>query len=130
MVIDKVVDYFKEKPVTLVYLFGSYAKGTPSSESDVDIAVMTDSNFEIDLWKWRTDLVMILGKEVDLIDLKTANIILKKQIVQSGNCIMGDESLAVDFKYQTIVNYAQYLDDVSPVKNMIKQRGFVWKGER
>lgn len=32
-----VTDYFKDKPVKKVYLFGSYARGEADEESDVDL---------------------------------------------------------------------------------------------
>jgi predicted nucleotidyltransferase len=36
--IQKVVaDYFKDKPVKKVYLFGSYARGEANENSDVDL---------------------------------------------------------------------------------------------
>ncbi len=34
---DTVTDYFKDKPVEKVYLFGSYASGEAKEESDVDL---------------------------------------------------------------------------------------------
>lgn len=37
-----VADYFKDKPVTKVYLFGSYARGEANESSDVDLLVEYD----------------------------------------------------------------------------------------
>lgn len=34
-----VTDYFKDKPVKRVYLFGSYARGDADENSDVDLLV-------------------------------------------------------------------------------------------
>jgi len=34
---DTVTDYFKDKPVKSVYLFGSYARGDAEENSDIDI---------------------------------------------------------------------------------------------
>lgn len=31
-------------PATKIYLFGSYAYGTPTDESDVDLCILTDEN--------------------------------------------------------------------------------------
>jgi len=39
-----VQDYFKDKPVKKVYLFGSYARGEADENSDVDLLVEYDSN--------------------------------------------------------------------------------------
>ena len=37
-----VADYFRDKPVKKVWLFGSYARGEESEESDVDLLVELD----------------------------------------------------------------------------------------
>ena len=31
-------------PATKIYLFGSYAYGTPTDESDIDLCILTDEN--------------------------------------------------------------------------------------
>ena len=39
-----VQDYFKDKPVKKVFLFGSYAKGIATENSDVDLLVEYDDD--------------------------------------------------------------------------------------
>ena len=41
---DTVTDYFKDKPVKSVYLFGSYARGEAREGSDVDLLVSYDDS--------------------------------------------------------------------------------------
>lgn len=71
--IKKIVqDYFKDKPVNKVYLFGSYARGDAKEDSDVDLIV------EVDDTKKRLSLFGFLGlqlgienflnKKVDLVE--------------------------------------------------------------
>jgi len=59
----------------LVFLFGSYLKGTPEEASDIDLAVIPLTDMGIDerteFWqsnrpKWEKKLTERLGKEVDL----------------------------------------------------------------
>jgi uncharacterized protein len=67
-----VQDYFKDKPVNEVYLFGSYARGDAKEDSDVDLII------EIDDTKKRLSLFDFLGlqpgignslnKKVDLVE--------------------------------------------------------------
>lgn len=67
-----VKDYFKDKPVNEVYLFGSYARGDAKEDSDVDLIV------EIDDTKKRLSLFDFIGlqlgienslnKKVDLVE--------------------------------------------------------------
>ena len=39
-----VSEYFKDKPVKKVYLFGSYARGEANEESDVDLLLEIDAD--------------------------------------------------------------------------------------
>lgn len=41
---ETVAEYFKDKPVKTVYLFGSYARGEENENSDVDLIVEYDDS--------------------------------------------------------------------------------------
>ena len=70
--IKKVVqDYFKDKPVNKVYLFGSYARGDAKEESDVDLIFSLIKNTKISyfgLAQYLVDLEKQFSKKVDLIE--------------------------------------------------------------
>lgn len=70
--IKKVVqDYFKDKPVNKVYLFGSYARGDAKEDSDVDLIFSLVNNTRISyfgLARYLVDLETRLSKKVDLIE--------------------------------------------------------------
>ncbi|TAN02170.1 MAG: nucleotidyltransferase domain-containing protein [Chitinophagaceae bacterium] len=67
-----VSDYFKDKPVKRVYLFGSYARGDANENSDVDLLVeLDDSKKKVSLFellKLNTDLEEKLNRNVQLIE--------------------------------------------------------------
>jgi uncharacterized protein len=68
--ITKVVkEYFKDKPVTKVYLFGSYAKGSANENSDIDVLVDLDYKKKIgfSFYTWYEELSNLLNKKVDVI---------------------------------------------------------------
>ena len=68
--IQKVVaDYFKDKPVTKVYLFGSYASGAAKEGSDVDLLVDIERSKGVGLSSliWYLDLQKKLNVPVDVI---------------------------------------------------------------
>ena len=74
--IQKVVaDYFKNKPVKKVWLFGSYARGEADSNSDVDVVVDIDYSFEIGIeyFNWFQELQEALEKRVDVVSKKYIN---------------------------------------------------------
>lgn len=64
-------DYFKDKPVKSVYLFGSYAQGTATEKSDVDILFEFQEGTKMTyfgLAQYLLDLEDKLQKKVDLVD--------------------------------------------------------------
>lgn len=71
--IKKVVqDYFKDKPVKKVYLFGSYARGEAHTDSDVDLIIdIDDTNKRISLFDFirlQLGIENALNKKVDLVE--------------------------------------------------------------
>ena len=66
-----IAEYFKTQPVLKAWLFGSYARGEATPESDVDILVEFDHSSPIGLFAyarmWR-ELEERLGRQVDLVE--------------------------------------------------------------
>lgn len=64
-----VADYFKDKPVHQVYLFGSYARGDADENSDIDLMVDLDysKNIGFSIFGWNEDLEALVLKKVDVI---------------------------------------------------------------
>lgn len=64
-----VTDYFKDKPVKTVYLFGSYARGEATENSDVDLLVDIERGKGVGLSSlvWYLDLQNELNVSVDII---------------------------------------------------------------
>ena len=67
---EKIADYFRTQPVLKAWLFGSYARGEETPQSDVDILFIPDKSQHFSLFTMGgmyEDLKELLGKEVDLI---------------------------------------------------------------
>lgn len=64
-----VTDYFKDKPVKRVYLFGSYARGEADENSDVDLLVEWDESKRVGLkfYGWCEELKYKFSQKIDLI---------------------------------------------------------------
>lgn len=71
---DTVTDYFKDKPVKTVYLFGSYARGEAKENSDVDLLLDLDYEKRIGLEyaRWWLALEKKFKRKVDLVPMDTA----------------------------------------------------------
>lgn len=68
---QKLAEYFKTQPVLKAWLFGSYARGEETEDSDVDLLVAYDDNEDVSLFTIGgiyMDLRRILGREVDLVE--------------------------------------------------------------
>ena len=67
---QQIAEYFKTQPVLKVWLFGSFARGEESPESDVDLLIVPDKSQHFSLFTLSgmyEDLKELLGREVDLI---------------------------------------------------------------
>jgi len=70
--IQKIKDYFKDKPVKKAYLFGSHSRDMAGEYSDIDILVELDYSMPIGLRfvRMQLDLESILQTKVDLLSEK------------------------------------------------------------
>ena len=68
---EKIAEYFKTQPVLKAWLFGSFARGEETENSDVDILVEDDKNAHISLLTishMMGELEKSTGRRVDLIE--------------------------------------------------------------
>lgn len=91
----------KENKVLAAYLFGSYARGGQTAESDIDIAVLlSDSSKNLQYYLHLVNEVSkVLGDKVDLVILNTAPPILKHQVIKHGKLVYcKDEEARIRFE--------------------------------
>lgn len=72
----------------LVYIYGSYSSGRQRPESDIDVAYLgykTLRNYERFMLAQR--LASLLGRDVDLVDLRQASTVLQMQVVSKGRVV-------------------------------------------
>ena len=68
---QKIADYFKTQPVLKAWLFGSFARGEETADSDVDLLIVPEKN--VGLFKLSgmlLDLQDLLNMRVDLVTEK------------------------------------------------------------
>lgn len=74
--------------VQVIYLFGSTVSKDVHSKSDIDLAVVAARPIDpVKLWYLAQDLALIVGKDVDLVDLRRASTVFRYQVINSGKRI-------------------------------------------
>jgi predicted nucleotidyltransferase len=76
-------------PLSALWLFGSEARGEARVDSDVDLAALFSRPVPAqEVLAARFDLGSLLGREVDLVDLRRASPILGRQVVRDGRLLL------------------------------------------
>lgn len=69
-----IVNYLRTQPVEKAWLFGSFARGEETDESDVDIMVAFDKDARISLLRYAgmvNEIEDCIGRKVDLVEQGT-----------------------------------------------------------
>jgi predicted nucleotidyltransferase len=114
--------------VRRVYLFGSRAVGEEWPDSDLDLAVVLDGPADpVSLWMAGEDIASRLDVDVDLIDLLTADTVLKHQIVTKGRRLFAADPMDAERYEIFILKDMMDLDEIrAPLIADIKRRGSVY----
>ena len=116
----------RHKAIRLALLFGSLAKGTAHSESDLDLAVGADHPLDADeTMELIADLAEALGRPVDLIDLSTVGEPLLGQIIAGGRRIVGSNTLYAGLLLKHLYNQEDF---VPYQRRILKERREAWIG--
>ena len=110
-----------------VYLFGSMATGQAGPESDVDLALLLPGRAEpLALWEAAQALALLLGREVDLLDLRVASTVMQYQIVTTGQRLWARDAQAALYE-SFILSEKTALDTArAGLLNDIQQSGRVY----
>ena len=102
----------------LVFLFGSFARGFGTDESDVDVAIMFKKVPDFyELCDLKDQLSCCAGKEVDIVTLNTASPIIKMQVLRYGLLVKKDKRAYNDFFVSTFNEY----NDLKYVRKEIEE---------
>ena len=79
---ETLAEYFKTKPVLKAWLFGSFARGEETANSDVDILVVLDHSQPVGLefFGMYEDLKELLGRNVDLVTERSLASFARKSV--------------------------------------------------
>lgn len=117
-------EYFKKHlEVEVAYIFGSVAQGRISALSDIDIAIITDSqqiNGKTYRYGYKAEIIADLIKllrtnKVDLVILNEAGTLLKHRVLHFGKLIYSkNEGKRIKFQTDTINKYNDFKQLIKP----------------
>lgn len=111
-----------------LYRFGSQANGTARPGSDVDLALLAhDPIPAIRRFELAQDLAIQLHRDVDLIDLRSASTVMRKQVISTGTCLDApDESARWEFEMYAYSDYARLNEERRDILKRIAESGVVY----
>lgn len=125
-----ITQYLQEAIPTLeaIYLFGSYADGSFTPKSDIDIAFLAAKPIEtLSRWALLQELAQKLKKEVDLVDLRSASTVMQFQVVSTGNRIFAADNKAIEWwELKVYQLYLTLNNDRKSILEAIHQSGSIY----
>lgn len=128
----QIIDFLRARISELrgLWLFGSRADGTDRTDSDYDIAFLTEKPgyvSDMQRFEWSCDLAELLGNDVDLIDLNAAHTDVRFIIISTGRRIFSSDDYLCDTFEMTSFSMYQYLEESRrEIIHEIKKRGSVY----
>ena len=115
--------------VQAVYLFGSYGTEDERPSSDVDLALLlppeqAKAEGSLLLGELHLALAELLGKEVDLVNLRQVSTVFQKEIVMTGRQIFcADSYAAAEFEMLTLSYYQKLNEERREILAAFKESG-------
>ena len=99
-----------------VYLFGSFGQGDPRPGSDVDLALLlppeeAKAAGRLYLTDLHRELLGLMGREVDLINLRQVSTVLQKEVIGYGRRIFCSDAYATDEFEMLVLSAYQKLNE-------------------
>ncbi|MDO8863489.1 nucleotidyltransferase domain-containing protein [Haliea sp. E1-2-M8] len=112
--------------IDLAYLFGSLARGSAHSGSDLDLAVLARPSLSVEeRIALIENLAGLLGRPVDLVDLTVCGGPLLGEILRHGIQVKGSSSDHAEW----VSRHLGMMEDFYPyVQRMLKERRESWIG--
>lgn len=112
-ILDLAVSLLREnlQHLVAIIVFGTFGSEYERPDSDLDIAVLTDENHRkldpVELWQLAQTIAIKIGRDVDLIDLRSASTVFNFEILSSGTTVYCSDESALA-KYDTMA-FSLYL---------------------
>lgn len=113
--------------VAAVYLFGSAASGVEASGSDVDLAFLSARPLAGEVrWELQERIAAAYGRDVDLVDLRAASTVMRKEVVATGRVLLdADPTARALFEAVAFGAYARLNEERRGILEDVRKRGTI-----
>ena len=121
---SRIVQYVERRTeISSAFLFGSAGSENEHRESDVDIAVLFAMNVQpggFSLPQMRQELSDLLLRDVDLVNLNTAPVVLRMQVLRKGQKVFDRNPRQTDrFVIRTMCEYDDLKRSRKPIEKQL-----------
>lgn len=111
----------------LIILFGSVVRGDLRTDSDIDVAFLSEHKYsDYEIFMIGQGLADLLGREVDLIDLNKSSTVFQAQIISKGKIIYcSDQARKMQFYMLTLKKYAKLNEERHCIFKKLESRGYI-----
>lgn len=117
-------EYCERHPeIEVAYIFGSVAQGKSSALSDIDLAILIDSqqiNEDVYRYGYKAEIIadvmsLLKTDKVDLVILNEANTLLRHRVLYHGKLIHSkNENKRIQFQTSTIDKHVDFKEIIKP----------------
>lgn len=113
--------------VHAIYRFGSFERGDANAASDVDVAVLAPRRIHpVMRWEVAQAIASKLGRDVDLVDMRSATAVLRAQVLEQGRLLFdASPRERAEFETRAMSEYAHLNEERRDILRDIEARGTV-----
>ena len=108
-----------------IYVYGSFARGDHSPQSDIDLALLLPPDEKMDdLLSIISDVSTRVHREVDLVDLRKVNDVLRREVLAEGQTLyVSQPDRVLEWEGTAISRYQRYREEVSVLLEDFQKTG-------
>jgi predicted nucleotidyltransferase len=111
-----------------IYQFGSHGTPFEIAGSDLDLAVYAGKPLPAaEVWFVAQELAVLVGRDVDIVDLGAASTVMRAQVVSTGERLWCSEEVACEkFEDYVYSSYARLQEERRGIVEDVLKRGSVY----
>ena len=109
----------------VIYVFGSFARGEDWPSSDLDLAVLLPQGRRIeDLLGIMSDISARVHREVDIVDLRRAGDVLRREVLSDGQALyVSEPDQVLAWEAAAMSRYARHREEIRDILEEFRRTG-------